>query len=115
MPETPLPSREAFTDADVKSLYQNGYWDEEKIVGAYMGGRLVDREAIDRKRIEEILDELCRDWAVFDITGTGYDFGRAIDAIVAALGGNNEGSVASDMIDPDYVRDEIDPRGIGEA
>ena len=42
----PLPSREAFTDADVKSLYQNGYWDEEKIVGAYMGGRLVDREAM---------------------------------------------------------------------
>ncbi len=80
----PLPSRESFTDADVKSLYQNGYFDEEKIVIAYMGGRLVDREDIDRERIEEILNELCRDRGD-SLEGAGYDFGRAIDAIAEAV------------------------------
>ena len=52
----PLPSRESFTDADVKSLYQNGYFDEEKIVIAYMGGRLADQEDIDRHAAYDIAE-----------------------------------------------------------
>jgi hypothetical protein len=49
------------------------------------GGRAV---TIDRVRIEEILGELCRDWYWLLVSeGTPYDFGRAIDAIVTALGG----------------------------
>ena len=48
---------------------------------------LVDREAIDWKRIEEILDELCRDWYDMVIReGKSYDFGATVRALDAALG-----------------------------
>ena len=43
-----LPSRERFSDADIKTLYKHGFFDEEKIVMAWMSGRLVDREDIDK-------------------------------------------------------------------
>ena len=50
-------------------------------------GHLVDREAIDYERIEEILDELCRDWYAMVIReGKTFDFGAAIRALDAALG-----------------------------
>ncbi len=47
-----------------------------------------------------------------------YDVGlcpRHMAVVVAALGMTDErqDSIASDMIDPDYVHDEIDPRGVG--
>ncbi len=42
-----LPSRDSFSDADIKTLYKHGFFDEEKIIMAYVSGRLVDREKID--------------------------------------------------------------------
>ena len=53
-------------------------------IEARASGRLVDREAIDRERIEDILNELCRDWGE-SLKGAVYDFGRAIDAIAEAI------------------------------
>lgn len=62
-----------------------------QVVGEVISeGRLVHWEAIDRERIEEILNELCRDWSHSFELGSGYDFGRAIDAIAEAIGGTDE-------------------------
>ena len=47
MADRVLPSRDSFSDADIKTLYKHGFFDEEKIIMAYVSGRLVDREAID--------------------------------------------------------------------
>lgn len=95
MTETPLPSRiQAAMFVDPKNLglmdpmLLNGSLMQDLCLPALRGiasGRLVDREAIDRERIEEILNELCRDWGE-SLEGAGYDFGRAIDALVAAIG-----------------------------
>ncbi len=89
MTETPpLPSREgvaidlALAEVDLSDAPLR---DILTIAAEWVSGRLVDREAIDRERIEEILNELCRDWGE-SLEGAGYDFGRAIDAIVAAIG-----------------------------
>ena len=57
---------------------------------AWRSGRLVDREAIDYERIEEILLELCEDWYDMVIReGKMFDFGAAIRALAAALGGTD--------------------------
>ena len=57
------------------------------------GGREV---TIDHEWIEEILDELCRDWYDMVIReGKTFDFGAAIRALDAALGVADEGLTAS--------------------
>lgn len=85
---TELPSR------DTLRHYVSGYGVMQEypgaalILDAYLSGRLIDREVIDYDRVEEILDELCRDWYDMVIReGKTFDFGAAIRAIVAALGG----------------------------
>jgi hypothetical protein len=86
-----LPSSEqiqVWVDSDA---YKNSFGPVTSVLHAYASGRLVDREAIDRERIEEILNELCRDWYDMVIReGKTFDFGRAIDAIAAALGGPDD-------------------------
>ncbi len=46
MADRVLPSRDSFSDADIKTLYKHGFFDEEKIIMAYVSGRLLHREAI---------------------------------------------------------------------
>ena len=83
----PLPSREEMQDW-MNSVEQ---WElvgvSGRTIAAVLSGRLVDREAIDRARIEEILRELCKDWYDMVIReGKTFDFGAAMRALDAALG-----------------------------
>lgn len=83
-----LPSREQVAEAVTFAHITDADGDLlQDIANAYVEGRLVDREAIDQERIEEILDELCRDWYDMVIReGKTYDFGAAIRALAAAIG-----------------------------
>ncbi len=82
---TPLPSRKQLLSITPGHLDEMHEW-HRAVVLAVIDGRYVDRKAIDRDRIEEILNELCRDWGEsLVLEGAGYDFGRAIDAIAEAI------------------------------
>ena len=70
MADRVLPSRDSFSDADIKTLYKHGFFDEEKIIMAYVSGRLVDRDTIDYEAVVDhllagapdgILDEMSRE------------------------------------------------------
>ena len=92
---TPLPSQEAAKHLGRMvlqgiDLNPDGQRDVSLLLEAIASGRLVDWEAIDRERIEEILNELCRDWGE-SLEGAGYDFGRAIDAIAEAVRKRSDG------------------------
>ncbi len=87
MAERVLPSREESAKR-AGQLRAEGlsFTAEYLALDAIASDRLVDREAIDRERIEEILDELCRDWYDMVIReGKTFDFGAAIRALDAAL------------------------------
>ena len=87
MAERVLPSREAATLA-IEGFRERNEWTPilVEIAEFFVSGRLVDREAIDHERVEEILDELCRDWYDMVIReGKVFDFGAAIRALDAAL------------------------------
>ena len=85
-----LPSRDHFADLiddDSGAMAASEY----RVLRAYALRELQTeaewREAIDWKRIEEILDELCRDWYDMVIReGKTFDFGAAIRALDTAIG-----------------------------
>ena len=89
-----LPTREAVREAwkPFETKYDKylaeSNWDswlmQDKIIHAYMTGRLVDREAIDHEAAERALTE----WVDDGMDGFWSD---AVELIVdAALGGNDE-------------------------
>ncbi len=77
-----LPSRESFNDVDIETLYRHGFFDEEKIIAAYLGGRLVDRNAIDYGAVERVI----REWNSY----TPEAVTRFASELVAAMFGGSD-------------------------
>ena len=87
MADRVLPSRDSFKRRGVR----HSLIDAKPILAAYIRGDLKTEaewcEDIDHERVEEILDELCRDWYDMVIReGKTFDFGAAIRALDAAYG-----------------------------
>ncbi len=102
MADRVLPSRDSFSDADIKTLYKHGFFDEEKIIMAYVSGRLVDREALDyeamarkvyalvRSAYNQFPDEPRKPWDDLDeISKTGL-IAMAQSRVDAAIGDTDD-------------------------
>lgn len=88
-----LPSRDdvaRMLGAEYSEVTKTAGW---LLMGAYVSGRLVDRETIDHERIEEILVEFAKDWydmVIREGGGRVYDFGAVIRALKEAIGDGDE-------------------------